>query len=138
MHTDFMDKCFNARMRYKRGVFPLQEFKQKFIDEYARNGLVMIQLKTVGTMYAGVMYVDRDHGFIFNSEHYRDVALSLLREWGFNVMLKREYDGNQELSAYVAQLPDKYLRNKNKEMKRHRREKAVSDERLAVSDNYEL
>lgn len=112
MNTEFMDKCFQARMNCKRRRFPLQEFKQKFIELFAQDGLVIIQTNTIPNMCAGVMDAGSGFGFVFDCQHNRDIALRLLRKWGFKIVLRREYDGSQELSAYAVQLPDEYLSRK--------------------------
>lgn len=110
MDTTFLDECFKARMNTLRGRFPLDDFRKKFREEYARRGIVMIQDKVVNVDLAGGMTLDSDHGFIFSSQRNLDIALWLLRRWGFNVMLRREHDERQVYSAYVVQLPDEYLR----------------------------
>ena len=91
--------------------FPLEEFRRKFKEEYARRGMVMIRNKVVNLDLDGGMKLDPDYGFIFSSQHNLDIALRLLRRWGFRITRWREYDHLGEATAYVAQLPDEYLRH---------------------------
>ena len=109
MDTTFLDKCFKARMDYLRERFPLEDFRRLFKQQYMRNGLVMIQ-PIVNKNMNDVMIADSDAGFIFNNEHNLDVALRLLRLWGFDVTIRREHDERKAYTAYIVQLPDEYLR----------------------------
>ena len=109
MKQTFLDECFKARMDYLRKRFPIEDFRRLFKEQYARNGMVMIQPITNSAM-AGVMIADVECGFMFNNEHNLNVALRLLRLWGFNVTIRREHDEHKEYMAYIVQLPDEYLK----------------------------
>ncbi len=106
----FLDECFKARVDYVQGRFPLEDFRTKFREEYARRGLVMIQDKLAGCQLERGMTLEPLHGFIFSSRHHLDIALRLLRRCGFSVMRCREYGQQGEATAYVVQLPGEYLR----------------------------
>ena len=108
MNKTFLDECFKARMDYLRDRFPIEDFRRCFKEQYRQNGMVMIQPTTNSTM-AAVMIADEQHGFIFRTQHDLDVALRLLRLWGFNVTTRRETDLHREYTAYIVQLPDDYL-----------------------------
>ena len=108
MNKTFLDECFKARMDYLRKRFPVEEFRQYFKEQYRRNGVVMIQ-PIVNKDMDGVMIADDRHGFMFNSERNLDVALRLLRLWGFDVTKRREHDERRAYTAYIVQLPDDYL-----------------------------
>ena len=108
MEKTFLDECFKARMDNLRDRFPIEDFRRCFKDQYRQNGMVMIQPTTNSTM-AAVMIADEQHGFIFRTQHDLDVALRLLRLWGFNVTTRRETDLHREYTAYIVQLPDDYL-----------------------------
>lgn len=108
MDTTFLDECFKARMDYLRERFPLEDFRRLFKQQYVRYGLVMIQPIVNKDMY-DVMIADNEAGFIFNNEHNLDVALRLLRLWGFSVTTRREHDERRAYTAYIVQLPDDYL-----------------------------
>ena len=108
MNKTFLDECFKARMDYLRNRFPINDFRRLFKEQYERYGMVMIQPITINDM-VDVMVVDERHGFIFNDEHNLNVALRLLRLWGFNVATRREHDNQMTYTAYIVQLPDDYL-----------------------------
>ena len=108
MNKTFLDECFKARMDYLRKRFPIESFRRLFKQQYVRNGLVMIQ-PIVNKDMNDVMIADSNVGFIFNNEHDLDVALRLLRLWGFNVTTRRETDLHRTYTAYIANLPDDYL-----------------------------
>lgn len=111
MKQTFLDECFKARMDYLQKRFPIESFRRLFKQQYVRNGLVMIQ-PIVNKDMDGVMIADSEAGFIFNNEHNLDVALRLLRLWGFDVTTRREHDERRTYTAYIVQLPDEYLRRK--------------------------
>ena len=98
-------------MDYLQKRFPIESFRRLFKQQYMRNGLVMIQPIANKDMN-DVMIADSDAGFIFNNEHNLDVALRLLRLWGFSVTMRREHDERKAYTAYIVQLPDEYLRRK--------------------------
>jgi len=108
MEKTFLDECFKARMDYLQKRFPIESFRRLFKQQYVRNGLVMIQ-PIVNKDMNDVMIADSDAGFIFNNEHNLDVALRLLRLWGFDVTTRREHDERRTYTAYIVQLPDDYL-----------------------------
>ena len=108
MNQTFLDECFKARMDYKRDRFPIEDFRRCFKEQYRQNGVVMIQ-SIVNKDMDGVMIADDRHGFMFNSERNLDVALRLLRLWGFDVTMRREHDERRTYTAYIVQLPDDYL-----------------------------
>ena len=108
MNTTFLDECFKTRIDYLRKRFPVEEFRRCFKEQYRRNGVVMIQPIVNKDMY-DVMIADDRHGFMFNSERNLDVALRLLRLWGFDVTTRREHDERRTYTAYIVQLPDDYL-----------------------------
>ena len=109
MNTTFLDECFKARMDYLRGRFPLEDFRKKFKEEYARRGVVMMQPTIVSTLSEGVTH-DCSHGFLFKTQHNLDFALWLVRRWGFSVTKRCEHEGGREYTAYIVQLSDEYLR----------------------------
>ena len=109
MDTTFLDECFKARMDYLQKRFPIESFRRLFKQQYVRNGLVMIQ-PIVNKDMDDVMIADSEAGFIFNNEHGLDVALRLLRLWGFSVTKRCEHEGGREYTAYIVQLSDEYLR----------------------------
>lgn len=109
MDTTFLDECFKARVDYLRERFPLEDFRKKFKEEYARRGMVMMQPTIVSSLSEGVT-LDCSHGFLFKTQHNLDVALRLLRLWGFDVTMRREHDERKAYTAYIVQLPDEYLR----------------------------
>ena len=108
MNKTFLDECFKARMDYLQKRFPIESFRRLFKQQYVRNGLVMIQ-PIVNKDMDGVIIADSEAGFIFNNEHNLDVALRLLRLWGFDVTMRREHDERRAYTAYIVQLPDDYL-----------------------------
>lgn len=108
MNKTFLDECFKARMDYLLERFPLEDFRRLFKQQYVRNGLVMIQ-PIVNKDMDDVMVADSNAGFIFNNEHNLDVALRLLRLWGFDVTTRREHDEHKTYTAYIVQLPNDYL-----------------------------
>ena len=95
-------------MDYLQKRFPIESFRRLFKQQYVRSGLVMIQ-PIVNKDMNDVMIADSDAGFIFNNEHDLDVALRLLRLWGFEVTMRREHDERKTYTAYIVQLPDDYL-----------------------------
>ncbi len=109
MDTTFLDECFKARVDYLRERFPLEDFRKKFKEEYARRGMVMMQPTIVSTPSKGFMF-HYSHGFLFKTQHNLDVALRLLRLWGFSITERCEHEGGREYTAYIVQLPDEYLR----------------------------
>ena len=109
MNKTFLDECFKARMDYLQKRFPIESFRRLFKQQYVRNGLVMIQ-PIVNKDMDGVIIADSEAGFIFNNEHNLDIALWLVRRWGFSVTRRCERDGRRDYSAYIVQLPDEYLR----------------------------
>jgi len=109
MNKTFLDECFKARMDYQQKRFPIKSFRRLFKQQYMRNGLVQLQ-PIVNKNMDDVMIADNNVGFIFNNEHNLDVALRLLRLWGFNVTMRREHDEHKTYTAYIAQLSDDYLR----------------------------
>ena len=109
MDTTFLDECFKARVDYLRERFPLEDFRKKFKEEYARCGMVMMQPTIVSTLSEGVA-LDCSHGFLFKTQHNLDIALWLVRRWGFSVMKRCEHEGGREYTAYIVQLSDEYLR----------------------------
>ena len=111
MNTTFLDECFKARMDYLQKRFPIESFRRLFKQQYVRNGLVMIQ-PIVNKDMDGVIIADSEAGFIFNNEHNLDIALWLVRRWGFSVTKRCEHDDRKEYTAYIVQLPDEYLRRK--------------------------
>lgn len=110
MDKDFLDECFKARIAHQQKRFPIKEFKRCFKEQYVQNGLVMIQTTTNSSM-SSVMIDDKAYGVIFNNEHNRDLALRIIRLWGFSVTLRREVKENRKCEAYIAQLPDDYLKH---------------------------
>ena len=108
MDKTFLDECFKARMDYLQKRFPIESFRRLFKQQYVRNGLVMIQ-PIVNKDMDGVMIADSEAGFIFNNEHNLDIALWLVRRWGFSVTKRCEHEGGREYTAYIVQLPDDYL-----------------------------
>ena len=108
MDKTFLDECFKARMDYLQKRFPIESFRRLFKQQYVRNGLVMI-LPIVNKNMDGVMVADSKAGFIFNNEHNLDIALWLVRRWGFSVTKRCEHEGGKEYTAYIVQLPDDYL-----------------------------
>ena len=111
MDKTFLDECFKARMDYLQKRFPIESFRRLFKQQYVRYGLVMIQ-PIVNKDMDGVIIADEQHGFIFNNEHNLDIALWLVRRWGFSVTMRREHDDRKEYTAYIVQLSDEYLRRK--------------------------
>jgi hypothetical protein len=111
MNTTFLDECFKARMDYLQKRFPIESFRRLFKQQYVCNGLVMIQ-PIVNKDMDGVMIADSEAGFIFINEDNLDIALWLVRRWGFSVTKRCEHDGRREYTAYIVQLPDEYLRRK--------------------------
>jgi hypothetical protein len=111
MDKTFLDECFKARMDYLQKRFPIESFRRLFKQQYVRNGYVMIQ-PIVNKDMDDVMVADSGAGFIFNNEHNLDIALWLVRRWGFSVTKRCEHDGRKEYTAYIVQLPDEYLRRK--------------------------
>ena len=109
MDTTFLDECFKARMDYLGERFPLEDFRKKFKEEYARRGMVMMQPTIVSTLSEGVT-LHCSHGFLFKTQHNLDVALWLVRRWGFIVTKRCEHEGGREYTAYIVQLSDEYLR----------------------------
>jgi len=95
-------------MDYLRKRFPIESFRRLFKQQYVRYGLVMIQ-PIVNKDMNDVMIADSNSGFTFNNEHDLDVALRLLRLWGFDVTMRREHDERKTYTAYIVQLPDDYL-----------------------------
>ena len=108
MNKTFLDECFKARMDYLQKRFPIESFRRLFKQQYVRYGYVMIQ-PIVNKNMDGVMVADSGAGFMFNNEHNLDVALRLLRLWGFEVTMRREHDERRAYTAYIVQLPDDYL-----------------------------
>lgn len=108
MKESFMDECFRAWAMSNR--FPLKDFRKKFLEEYARKGMVLIQPMILDDQFDGGMRVDNQHGFIFSRQDFLDIALRLLRRWGFDVMLIREIYENRAMTAYLVDLPDEYIR----------------------------
>ena len=108
MKQTFLDECFKARMDYLQKRFPIESFRRLFKQQYVRNGLVMIQ-PIVNKDMDGVIIADSEAGFIFNNEHNLDIALWLVRRWGFSVTKRCEHDDRKEYTAYIVQLPDDYL-----------------------------
>ena len=108
MNKTFLDECFKARMDYLQKRFPIESFRRLFKQQYVRNGLVMIQ-PIVNKDMDGVIIADSEAGFIFNNEHNLDIALWLVRRWGFSITKRCEHDGRKEYTAYIVQLPDDYL-----------------------------
>ena len=104
----FMDECFMARMDYLRGRFSLKDFKRHLKEQYAQHGIAQIQ-HSINQDQKDVMNADAQYGFIFNNEHARDIALQLIRRWGFSITKRREYDDTREYLAYLVQLPDDYI-----------------------------
>ena len=109
MDTTFLDECFKARMDYLQKRFPIESFRRLFKQQYVRNGLVMIQ-PIVNKDMDGVIIADSEAGFMFNNEHNLDIALWLVRRWGFSVTMRRELDVHKTYTAYIVQLSDEYLR----------------------------
>lgn len=109
MNKTFLDECFKARMNYLQKRFPLESFRRLFKQQYVRNGLVMIQ-PIVNKDMDGVIIANSEAGFIFNNEHNLDIALWLVRRWGFSVTKRCEHEGGRGYTAYIVQLPDEYLR----------------------------
>lgn len=108
MNKTFLDECFKARMDYQQKRFPIKSFQRLFKQQYMLNGLVLLQ-PIVNKDMDDVMIADNNVGFIFNNEHNLDVALRLLRLWGFRVTMRLEHDERKTYTAYIAQLPDDYL-----------------------------
>jgi hypothetical protein len=108
MNKTFLDECFKARMDYLQKRFQIESFRRLFKQQYVRNGLVMIQ-PIVNKDMDGVMIADSEAGFIFNNEHNLDIALWLVRRWGFSVTKRCEHEGCREYTAYIVQLSDDYL-----------------------------
>ena len=108
MNKTFLDECFKARIDYLQKRFPIESFRRLFKQQYVRNGLVMIQ-PIVNKDMDDVMIADSEAGFIFNNEHNLDIALWLVRRWGFSVTKRCEHEGGREYTAYIVQLPDDYL-----------------------------
>ena len=109
MNKTFLDECFKARMDYLQKRFPIESFRRLFKQQYVRNGLGMIQ-PIVDKNMDDVMVADSGAGFIFNNEHNLDIALWLVRRWGFSVTKRCEHEGGREYAAYIVQLSDEYLR----------------------------
>lgn len=81
-------------MDYLRKRFPIESFRRLFKQQYIRNGFVMIQ-PIVNKDMDDVMIADSEAGFIFNNEHNIDIALRLVRRWGFGVTMRQEHDERQ-------------------------------------------
>ena len=109
MDTTFLDECFKARMDYLQKRFPIESFRRLFKQQYVRYGYVMIQ-SIVNKNMDDVMVADSKVGFMFNNEHNLDIALWLVRRWGFSVTMRRELDVHKTYTAYIVQLSDEYLR----------------------------
>ena len=108
MNKTFLDECFKARMDYLQKRFPIESFRRLFKQQYVRNGMVIIQ-PIVNKDMDGVMIANSEAGFIFNNEHNLDVALRLLRLWGFDITKRCEHDERRTYTAYIVQLPYDYL-----------------------------
>ena len=108
MKRTFLDECFKAWMDYPRDRFPLEDFRRCFKEQYRRNGIVMIQPITNKHM-DGVMIADVQHGFMFNNEHNLEIAMRLIRLWGFNITTRLEHDDIRSYTAYIVHLPEEYL-----------------------------
>lgn len=108
MNTKLMDECFRARMDELRNRFPLMKFRDEFVREFARQGIVYIQPKAVGVCS---VYADRNCGLIFSQQEHIETALRLLRRWGFDVEEWHDRK-NYKKWAYAVMLPEVYLRNK--------------------------
>lgn len=108
MNTKLMDKCFRARMDELQNRFPLKEFLDVFVNEFARIGIVYIHPKAMGVVN---IYADRSYGLIFAQQEHIKTALRLLRRWGFDVE-ERHNRKDYEKWAYAVMLPEEYLRNK--------------------------
>ena len=113
--SKMMDECFRARMEAEYGRFPLQEFREQFVKQFAEHGFVLIQ----GSTYffdkrpPSVMSVEYKCGFLFSQERFINIAVGLFRRWGFNVE-RQEHKGwgGMDLPAYYVTIPYDYLRNR--------------------------
>lgn len=85
MNNYLMDKCFRARMQKKKELFPIDDFKEKFVDEFAKRGIVFIQDTVLQTKLYDEIEIDDKHGMMFNSQKNLNIAIRLLRRWGFSV-----------------------------------------------------
>lgn len=111
MNTKLMDECFNARMVVLNKRLPISKFRELFVKEFARMGIVYLQCTLVESIKPEVMEVWTDCGFVFAEQRHLDSVVRLLRRWGFVVELRsdRKQPGKK---AYAVMLPYEYLRNK--------------------------
>jgi hypothetical protein len=110
--SKMMDECFRARMETLHGRFPLQEFREQFVKQFAENGLVLIQGKAYDCFGDG-MTADRARGFIFSEERFIGMAVGLCRRWGFNVERKETLDDFcGKMTGYNVTIPTDYLRRR--------------------------
>ena len=109
MDKTFMDECFRARMEYTRDRFPLEEFRKRFLEEYTRYGKVTIQGEIISMPNVGGLVNNSEYGFMFSNQHSLDFALRLIRRWGFDVIHVRKRNEIRKCTAYIVQLPHKYI-----------------------------
>ena len=111
MNTYLMDECFRKRMQHNKELFPIYDFKEKLVEEYTKHGVVFIQNVILDPeMYENEIELDPTCGMLFNSQKNLNIALRLLRRWGFSVTTVAATDYHS--GCYVVQLPGAYLRNK--------------------------
>lgn len=108
-----IDECFMARMQTLHGRFPLREFREQFLKEYTRHGIVLIQGTTYSFKGDAPMVADMECGIVFSEQRLLNIALRLCRRWGFNVD-RREHKGagGRDLPAYYVSIPTEYLRHR--------------------------
>lgn len=110
MNTYLMDECFRARMQQKKELFPIDDFREKLVDEFAKRGIVFIQDTVLQTKLYDEIEIDDNCGMMFNSQKNLNIAIRLLRRWGFSVTAIAATDEHR--GCYIVQMPDAYLRNK--------------------------
>lgn len=110
MNTNLIDECFRARMQQKRELFPVSEFRQMIIEDYAKHGIVYIQDTIINPDNVKAIVLDPVCGLLFNSQKNLNIALRLLRRWGFSVTTIKA--NSNHCGCYIVQLPKEYLRNK--------------------------
>ncbi len=110
MNTYLMDECFRARMQRKKELFPISEFKKMLVEDFSKHGIVFIQNIILNPDYAEKIVLDPTCGIRFNSQKNLNIALRLLRRWGFSIT---EIKANENhCGCYIVQLSKEYLRNK--------------------------
>lgn len=113
MNNQMIDECFRARMNALCGRFPMNEFRERFVKQYAEHGLVLIQGKAYDLIDERVMITDSQCGIIFSQQRFVNIAVRLCRKWGFKVERKEHQNRlGEDMPAYSVTIPDDYLRNR--------------------------